>query len=227
MVKIDFTKVEEKLSLGIQTMFMKKLIAGGATLSGNAVEFYRMNDGPRPKPKDTVIEGLEELKQEAKELEEQERLASLETLKEIPSQVGTAEVFQEPPKQEPEKKTEDKPIIGTPLITEKIPTTEEQEKVLPPIFLLKKHVDWFKKKRVKDFYKILGTTEEEVRDLRLKKVRTEQEEKRVEDILRRAKPLKTALLKKLGIAEDEALIDKERKKHLNKRINIRDTWLAL
>lgn len=237
MVKIDFTKVEERLNNAMQTMFVKKLMAGKATLSSRAVEFYRLDDGPRPKTEDTVIQGLEELEEETREREEQARLEGLKALQQIPGQVGAQQVYTEkaPKKETPQREDasddDDEEKKLKPKIVafayEKITTTDLEERPPKPAFVLKKHIAWFKKKKIKDFYKILGTSEEETKELCKKKTLTDLEEKRVDDILRRAKPLKVALLKKLGVAEDEALIEKERKKHRTRRFNIRDSWLPL
>src|SRR5689334_11838692 len=61
MAKIDFTKVEQQLALGIHAIFVKDLMAGKPTVSGERVAFYGLDEGARPKPIDTVIQGLKEL----------------------------------------------------------------------------------------------------------------------------------------------------------------------
>jgi predicted outer membrane protein len=98
---------------------------------------------------------------------------------------------------------------------------------VPPLYILRKHLLWFIRKRVANIYKLLGTTKEEVITLRKKKNLTPEESKRVDEILKKAQEINQRLMKKLGIDTDEALIEKEVQKHKTKRFNIRESWLPL
>ena len=194
MAKIDFTKVEQQLSIGIQSIFVKNLMQGKATVSTHAVSYYGLDQGARPKPQDSVIEGLKELEIVESEAEEQEI------------------------------KEKDAATIPT---TEKVPVSDDARTPPSPLFLLDQHLSWFKKKKVKDAYKFLGTSSEELEVIREKKTRTEADEARIAELLAKAKQAKGIVLKKLGLHEDEAIVEKERKKHLTKRFNIRESWLPL
>lgn len=238
MAKVDFVKVEEKLSLALHSMFVKKLIAGESTVSTRAVEFYRMDDGPRPKPIDTVEIGMQELEKEAKEIEMEARLAEEaklhEALKKAPQKIGTSQLFQEkkskdkePIQKEPTQEAA-KLVIQTLILSpEKVTTIEDT--LVPPthLFLLNKQLAWFKKKKIKDIYTQLTTTKKEITDLEAKKILTDDDQKRILEILEKSKKLKEELLQKLGVGNDDALIEKERKKHINKRFNVKESWLPL
>lgn len=114
------------------------------------------------------------------------------------------------------------------------PDEEKAEEALPkdeyevsPMYKLRKHLLWFIRKRVANIYKLLGTTKEEVIALRKKKDPTKEDYVRIEEILTKAREINQRLLKKLGLDTDEALIEKEIKRHKAKRFNIRESWLPL
>jgi hypothetical protein len=193
MAKIDFTKVEQQLSIGIHTIFVKDVLEGKSTVSSHAVAYYGLDQGKRPVPRDSVIEGLKELE--------------IDTSKE-PQPV------------------KEKVLTSIPT-TEKVPVSEDTEEPLSALFLIDQHLRWFRKKKVKDVFTFLGTTEEELQSLREKEKLSTAEQKRTEEILAKAKQAKTIVVKKLGLQEDEILVEKERKKHITKRFNIRETWLPL
>lgn len=187
MAKIDFTKVEQQLSIGMQSIFVKNLMTGKATVSSQAVSYYGMDQEERPKPQDSVIEGLRELEAEQ-----------------------TTETAPKPRKK-----------------GEKVPVSDETAAPLSPLFLLEQHLSWFKKKKVKDAFQFLGTSKEELEAMKEKKALTTADETRLQELLAKAKQAKEIVLKKLDLHEDEAIVERERKKHINKRFNIRDSWLPL
>lgn len=224
VAKIDFKKVEENLLKALQSRFIKKLIEGEATVSEQAVTYYGMDSGPRPKPQDAVIQELEQIEQEEKEFTAQEK-------RRLEVELAQKEGRPIPPEQKPELPiAKEEPKLATP----QPPQVEKREHIetthdvsFTPLFLLRKHILWFKQRKVKDMYKLLGITPEEIRELRKKKSLSDVENKKIQALLLKAKEMKVRVMKKLGIAKDSSLVEKERKKHINKRFNIKDTWLPL
>lgn len=220
MGKIDFKKVEESLSKALQKRLMKKLVEGEPTVSERAVEFYRMDAGSAPKPQDAVIQELEQIEQEEKEFQEQEkRRLEQEKAQKEGKPVAPLQKKEEPP-----------PAAALPTPPSKeevvqVPTVGDV--TFTPLFLLRKHILWFKQKHVKDLYKLLGTTPDEIKALRKKKELSEKENKRIQELITKAIDIKARIMKKLGIEEDSSLVEKERKRHIHKRFNIKDTWLPL
>jgi hypothetical protein len=219
--KIDFKKVEENLLKALQSRFIQKLVKGEATVSEQAVSFYGMDSGPRQKPQDAVIQELEQIEQEEKAFEEQEkrRLEIEQAKKEgrpIPPEKPKEEVKKEDvlPKPPPQQD-----------VREPIETVHDIS--FTPLFLLRKHILWFKKKHVKDIYKILGVSPEEIQALRKKQKISDVEDKKIKELLLKAKEMKAKVMKKLGLEQDSSLVEKERKRHIHKRLNVKDTWLQL
>ena len=206
MGKIDFTKVEESLAQALQTNLIKKIVEGEPNVSSEAVTFYRLDDGPRPKTIDPIIQALDELRKEAEELEKALRLAgeALTEEKEAPLEAAGVSVIN-PPEKVP---------------TKKIPT-------FTPLFLLRQHLLWFKRKKIKDAYTTLGITEQEIRDLRKKGTLSTEDQQKVLELLERADELRTATIKQLGVEEDSVYIEKERKRHVQKRFKVKESWLPL
>lgn len=209
MAKIDYKKVEEKLAQALHTMFIKNLLQGHPTVSTQAVSYYRMDDGPRPKKEDSVIQGMKELAEDAQ----------LELLL-----VKAQEERQ--PEKEPKQPTIPK-IEPIKTATEKIVTTESIPLTITPLFLLQNHLLWFKKKKIKDVYACLNSSEEEITALQKTQSLSETDQKKVADLLKKAEDLKVTIMKKLGIDDDSTFIEKERKKHITKRFNIKASWLPL
>ncbi|MBS0655013.1 MAG: hypothetical protein JSR46_04490, partial [Verrucomicrobia bacterium] len=162
----------------------------------------------KPIPQDSVIQALMEIDKEEEEalpgvaLEEEE---SKDKIDELVSQSLT-------------KGTWDESFASF---------SDEDMANIPPVFILRRRIRWFIRKRVANIYKLLGTTKEEVSALRKKAELTADELKRVNDLLIRSTEINVLLNKKLGLDSNEALIDLEKKKHLTKRFNIRESWLPL
>ncbi len=236
MAKIDFSKVERQLTDALHSMFVKKLYEGKPSVSKRAVTFYAMDSGPRPKPRDAVVDELEAIEKEEKEFEKQERERKIREEENIRKGLLEQQMHEEgsdfnEPKAEavhPENApiTEQKQPVEIPQ-REYIPTTDEVPLAHPSMLQLRRLVLWMKQKRVIDLFKYIGTTEEEYLQLRRKTTLTSEDEERIEQILKMAKQVKGKILKKLGIEEDATLIAKEAKKHKTKRFNIKDTWLPL
>jgi hypothetical protein len=223
MAKIDLSKVEAQLSETLHSMFVKKLLEGKATISSHAVAYFGLDDGRRPKPQDPIVEAIDDLKKEEKELEweryEEARQKALAEGKPPPP----------PPKEEPKVFERIPPATAPDKIPsrEKVPTLEEETVMLSPLFILSKHFLWFKQKKVKGVFEALKTSEDEVRALQEKKMLSELEKRRVEELLTKAKDFKEKVIKELGMQDDLSLIEQERKKHITKRFHIKETWLPL
>ena len=243
MAKINYNKVENEINQALRAMYTKKLLKGESIVSKRAVSFYNMDTGPHPKPRDAVVDELEAIEREEAEQErleqeqkreaalriQQEREAVLEGLQahaseneEVEKETLIEETKEETPPQE-------EIITAPPVIKERenVPTLEDSLVAIPPFLILRRLILWMKKRQVADLYKLLGTTEEEINVFKSKTSLTPQEEKRVVDILEKGKEVKKKLLKKLGLDQDQNIVDKEYKKQKDKKLNIRDTWLPL
>ena len=215
MSKLDFTKVEESLTNAMHAMFVKKITEGKPSISKRLVRFYGVDSGPRPKPKDPVIETIDEMREET-------RLALLEAAQ----KEGEQEIAL-PPKKEP-------PEPPSPLPPPEEEETEEEE--LSPekvnrrrflMTLLRQHFQWFRKMRVRDLNTKLGSSGKEIDNLDKKETLTPEEAKRLEELVEKAHEVKIQTMKELGLETDEVVIEKQRKKHTTKRLNIRENWLPL
>lgn len=227
MAKIDYTKVEEMLATALHSMLIKKLVEGRSTVSTQAVRYYGLDDGPRPKKDDSVISALKELEVDAKQEAFRAKLEAERQERERRIALGEQV---EPIKTEPteEKPAEPSTIAASQVIQrEKILTSDETPPTISALFLLQQHLQWFKKRKIKNVLAALKTTEDEITALAKEKPLNEASKKRVDELLGKAKDLKAGIIKKLGLEDDTAFIEKERKKHITKRFNIKETWLPL
>ena len=244
MAKINYTTAEKELNDALQALYVKKLMDGQPSVSKRAVAFYGLDQGPRPTPQDSVIAELEAIEKEEKEFErlEAERIqkakqaiqkdkeAILEGLQ-AHSELNVEEHPPEATLQTKEPVAQEIPVqeAAPPAISapESFPTIDDTIPLLPPILLLRRLILWMRQKRVADVYKLIATTEEEVLALREKAPLSPQEEKRVVDILEKGRSVKERLLRKLGLGDDEKIVDQEYKNHKTKRFNKKDTWIPL
>ncbi len=203
MAKIDFNKVEQNLHLAMHTMFIKTLVSGKESAHKRAIIFFGHHIN-KPSPSDSVIEAINEWRLDQ---------ALLETLDETEKKTAVSEPTG-PEVQAPDEQAAEAAV-------------PQNKYSVPPIYILRKHLLWFIRKRVANIYKLLGTTKEEVLALRKKKELLPEEYQRVEEILAKAVEINKRLMKKLGIDTDDALIEKEVRKHRTKRFNIRESWLPL
>lgn len=89
-------------------------------------------------------------------------------------------------------------------------------------------LDKFKRQDPKLFQRLNLTPEEEGRFAQSSADFTSEDWARIKELKGRIETLKKELHGKEKLAaEDETLISKERKKHINKRFNVRDDWLPL
>lgn len=206
MTKFDFHKVELTLGEAMHRTFIKKLVRGEPVAYPGAVSFYGVNV-PKPQPQDSVIEALADWKKEA--LEEEIALQKEQGQQEgLPQPAVSSDEIPPPVAEIPFKEPTAAPPVH-------------------PMYILRKRILWFIKHRVANIYKLLGTTKEEVIALRKKKDPTPEEQKRIHEILDKSTEINHRLMKKLGIDTDEALVEREQKRHIRKRFNINETWLPL
>lgn len=204
MAKIDFIKVEQNLGQALQLWFVKKLTSGQPADYPNAISFFGTAQA-KPGPQDSVILALKEWEQEQLE-EEMAEKGEVLPKKEDPSTLATTPNMEQAPQ--------------TAIEPDRVPK-------IAPLFILRKRLLWFIRNRVVNIYKLLGTTKEEIVELRKKKPLTPEDEKRVLELLKASAEIHGRLMKKLGIDSDEALVASEKKRHLTKRFNVRETWLPL
>lgn len=210
MAKIDFLKVEQNLSEAIHKTFIKKLSKGKPSVYPRAYAFLGFNIN-KPKPADSVIDAIIEWRSELKESG-----AEIVNLT-LPQQVvppGSELLLSAP--------VGEKDLTATPDV---VPPDEPIH--LHPVYVLRKHLLWFVRKRVANIYKLLGTSKEEITNFRKKKEFTPEELDRINELLGKARDINKRLLKKLGLDSDDALVEKEKKRHMLRRFNVRDSWLPL
>jgi len=231
MARIDFQKIEDDIAHTLHSMFVKKLFGGEPTISPNAISYFRLDDGPRPKPEDSVEVALAELNEDNKRLLAESIISREKELLAGQGITMSEDDFSAKVAQELERiqSSQVQPVLKK---QEPVYITPEVEEQMPPpkfsaLFLLQKHLDWFKKKKIKDLYTLLKTTKEEIATLCSKKDFSVIELNRIEELLEAAKTQKDELIKKMGLKEDSELVEKEQKKHKSKRLGVRETWLQL
>lgn len=119
--------------------------------------------------------------------------------------------------------------VFLPAIETQLTSQEEQVSAfkVSPVSILRKRILWLIKKNVVNIYNKIGSSKEEMLLLRAKSELTKEEIRRVHELLNKTNELAIKIKQTLGIETDEALVEKEKKKHLTKRLNVRDTWLTL
>lgn len=210
MSKIDFLKVEQNLGEAIHKTFIKKLSKGKPSVYPRAYGFLGFNVR-KPSPPDTIDDAIGEWREELKESGAE--LATEKVEQAIPPGTDLHALLTPP---------EEKDLTAVP-----DPIPPEDPIHLNPIYILRKHLLWFVRKRVANIYKLLGTTKEEIISFRKKREFTPEEAKRIEEILAKSKEINAKLMKKLGLDTDDSLVEKEKKKHMLRRFNVRDSWLPL
>ena len=84
-----------------------------------------------------------------------------------------------------------------------------------------------RQKRVGRLNAKIGTTKTEVDELIHKESLTPEEMKRLEEIVEKTHQVKIEAMKELGLETDEVVVEKQRKKQITKRFNIREDWLPM
>ena len=223
MVKIDFEKVERNIGEAQHTWFIKKVASQKSVSYPRASAFFG-HDVAKPGPQDSVIGAITEWRQDLLEEEITEKKAETEKELEVPELSHTTETLvptEEKAEEEVKVEATKEQALEKPFF-EDIPSS-----TVSSLYILRKRLLWFARKRVSNIYKLLGSTKEEVIAFRKKKTRTPEDDKRIEELLQKSNELNEKLRKKLGFSTDEDLIEKEKKRHITKRFNIRETWLPL
>lgn len=212
--KINYSKVEKEVEEALIRMQIEQLQKGIPTQSSRAIEYYGLDEPPRPIQEDPV-----------------ETLLSEEASK------GSSEVIQDEEIAEinPEHDTllaakERKVIPRKPQNLTEGPKIESKEQYeLPPddLLILRRHIFWMKQHGIEDRYERLGTTLAEISMFRKKQRLADEDKVRIQTLAKKAHQLKEEITKTLGLASDEALIEKEKKRHKTKRFNVREKWLPL
>jgi len=234
MVKIDFEKVEKNIGDAQHNWFIKKLASQQPSSYPRASAYFGL-DVAKPGPQDSVIGAIVDWRQDLLEEEIEQKKQKQAKALEVPELAHTAETLAI------EKESKETPITidteelvkeevietGKPQVQEEPMFQDAPSPTVAPIYILRKRLLWFARKRVTNIYKLLGTTKEEVITLRKKKNRTAEDDKRIDELLQKSHEINERLRKKLGFSTDEDLIEKEKKRHITKRFNIRETWLPL
>lgn len=210
MTKLNYQLVEQTLGQALHHSFVQKLVEGQSVAYPRAVSFFGI-DVLKPNFEDSVILALSDWKKEALELEQQESEQQNLAHEEASTVALTTGI-------EHASITEAVQQISFP---------EPQIQTVAPLYILRKRLLWFIKHRVANIYTLLGTTKEEVIALRKKKERSPEDDKRIQELLEKASEINQRLLKKLGLDTDEALIEKEKQRHIRKRFNIKESWVPL
>lgn len=244
MAKIDFSKGEESINDAIQKMRMKQLREGKAITSQRAVDYFGLDNSPRPLPEDSVERLLEE--EAVAPLEEETAENQLENIQgedqEISQPVDSeeqdeyeefGEAYETVPAYERLVKFKPRKHEGAQIQKQQSiapalesPTQERNEEI-SPLLTLRKHILWLKLQGIDDRYERLGTTKKEIFLLRRKKELSHDDIRRISQLISKAKEIKSALQKEKGHDSDDKLIEKQQKYYKNKYLSVRDRWLKL
>lgn len=245
MAKINYSKVEQMLQEAIQKLQYKQLSEGKPIISSQAQEYYGISNEARP----VLEEVVEKLLDEEAALEKEKRLPPKEP-PEIPvaEQTTPTSLSFEPPSLFENEEYGGEPSIQATPMEESIETakkrlrvplkrpeivfdpTQTSEKFVEktsPLYLLRQHIFWMKRQHLEKRYEILKTTKEEIDDLRRKSRLTEKDLIRIQELINNAKEFRSFWLKKQGMNTSDDLILEQKKKHKNKRFNVREKWLPI
>jgi hypothetical protein len=250
MAKINYSKAERELHEALQRMRVQNLAEGKSVTSKRAEEFYGLGDeSPRPVPEESVSKLLREeaATEEATEKKRQETLAR----RQAAEAAGEPLPPEEPPLEEeieefdeeaffsqvrggasydvikaskPQSQRLPKPSAPPP---SKVPPSDVYFEPTAPLYILRQHILWLKRKHCDNRYELLGTTREEVSAFRTARRLTDKQIMRIKEINVHADEVKAAIMAQLGMKTEEKLIEKQKQKHKTKRFNVKETWLPL
>jgi len=237
MAKIDYSKAEKEIGEALRKMRAKQLIEGKSITSKRAADYFGLiEEESRPAPQDPVEQLLSE--EAAKEETEKEFVSEsvIEEEEPIPSEddleiedpfFGIAEEDLEEDKLIPAKKQSSRILKKERREIPDVPPSEKFIEPLSPLSLLRKHLFWLKRLHIKDRFKAIGTTKEEMVSLCKARRLSPEQVKRVQELTGRAQKVKEEMLKKFGSKSDTDLIEKQKKSHKNKRFHKKEGWLPL
>ena len=197
MAKIKFEHAEKNMGDAMHYWFIKKISSGKSSAYPRAAAYLGMGQ-TKPGPEDSVIGAINEWREDLLDeaLEREEELQQKE------------EETEELPREEIEIQKEE--IQEPEAVTEEIHLEETPTPMVSPMYILRKRILWFIRKRVTNIYELLGTTKEEVVALRKKKDKTPEDEKKIQELLDKSHEINERLLQRLGIKTDDDLIEKEK-----------------
>jgi hypothetical protein len=247
MGKIDYSKAEREMFDALQRMRVKELAEGKSVTSRRAEDFFGLaQDTPRPTPEDPVTKNVceEAALREAEEVQKKEDAAAAEKV----ARGEKTPVRASPPAGLPEEEAFEV-IKATPMydVVKKARTQSSRPPqfiaaptpppdVLPsdafrekssPLYLLRQHILWLKRRHRDDRYELLGTTKEEIMALRAEKRLTDKQLSRVKEIIDRVEEVRAEILAKEGMKTVEEEVEGQKKKQKTKRFNVKETWLPL
>ncbi len=210
MSQLDFFKVEQTIGNALHhQLFVKKLSRGEAVSFARAVLFFGYHV-PKPSPQDSVIQALVDMQFEFEEEEEELEPTGEDTMEHRPKRKMPPNAVAPPEVVAPE------PISFAEDVTR-----------INPLLILRNRILWLIRKKVANVYRLIGSTKEEMVALRKKQPLTDDDIKRINELINKSNEVTQRTKKRIGAETDDALIETEKKKHRTKRFNVRESWLAL
>jgi hypothetical protein len=254
MGKIDYSKAEREIHDAMQRMRVKELAEGKSVTSQRAADYYGLaQETPRPTPEEPVAKLVREeaAKREAAEKRKKDEEAARKLAEERAARGGVATTPQQPPpvKQPPEtpEEAEFEVVRQTPKydVMKKarrqslrpprfvappppdVPPSDAFREQASPLYVLRQHILWLKRRHKENRYELLGTTRAEVMAFRTAHRLTDAQITRIKEISARAEEVKAEILATEGIKTEEEGVETQKKKSKEKRFNVKDTWLLL
>ena len=248
MGKIDYSKAEREMHDALQRMRVKELSEGKSVTSQRASDFFGLaQDTPRPTPEEAVTKFVRE-DAARKETEERKRKEE-EAAQRLSEKRPAAAVQPRPGVSGPQEEEEFEVVLRTPVYDDvkkakqqssrpprfiapptpppNNPPSDTFREKTAPLYLLRQHILWLKRRRRNDRYELLGTTREEIMSFRRTERLSKEQLSRIKEILDRADEVRIELLTKEGMKTAEDEVEGQKNKQKTKRFNIKDTWLPL
>lgn len=242
MTKIDYSKVEREMKEALHRLQAKHLAQGKSITSKRASDFFGLDEPrARPVPEDPVVallgqEAAKHLSQPTQACPEAPTPPQGLTAS-PPCEDGPKEEVEEreqavleTPKQEslyairPQAARTPKP---SPPALPQAPYADAFLEDSPPLYVLRQHILWLKRRHLDNRYELLGTTRDEVMAFRRAPRLTKTQLQRVLELNARAQQLRTVLLSEEASGSDTLLVKKQTESHVHKRFNVKDGWMPL
>lgn len=234
MAKIKYSQVEQKIQEVLQKLQQKQLAEGKTITSSRAQEFYGITNESRPVQEDVIEALIEEEAASEKEQQSEPDSSEAPLLLEAgsPSLGENEELFssQTTPTQEtllPAKKRRFSPSKRPLFSFDFSQTSETTAEKTPPLYLLRQHILWMKLHHIANRFELLQTSIKEISAWKQKSRLSDDDVIRIKELLKKAQEFKAFWLKKQGMTSSETIIDQQKKKHKNKRFNVREKWLPI
>lgn len=250
MAKIDYSKAEREINDALQRMRVKSLAEGKPVTSQRAAEYYGVDEKePRPTPQEPVSK-LVRIEAARAEAEEALQKLAKEIANQPPNEEKPAATTTRPPLNPPQEIPEEPEFLvvkQTPKFDvmrrarqestrpprfvaphpADVPAADKFLEPTSPLYVLRQHLFWLKRRHSENRYELLGTTRDEVMAFRKTKRLNEDQLSRIKEINARAEEVKTTILSSEGVKSDEESIENQKRKHITKRFRIKDSWLPL